>query len=126
MVWYIPPLSPVEALAKEEDIRTAVDNLRIPVKYLANLLTAGDEQPVRMALKRLAAVRAYMRSVRVENKPDETIASSVGLDSETLLKMYELLAIAKLEDRNVIPTASHPDKSSLHNIKGCAGFPDYR
>ncbi|TKB05628.1 nitrate reductase subunit beta [Desulforhopalus sp. IMCC35007] len=126
MVWYIPPLSPVESLAKDEDIRTAVDNLRIPVKYLANLLTAGDEQPVRMALKRLAAVRAYMRSVRVENKPDETIGSSVGLDSETLTKMYELLAIAKLEDRNVIPTASHPDKSPLHNTKGCAGFPDYR
>ena len=111
MVWYIPPLSPVEALAKDEDIRTAVDNLRIPVKYLANLLTAGDEEPVRLALKRLAAVRAYMRSVRVEKKPDETIAASVGLDSETLLKMYDLLAIAKLEDRFVIPTASHPDKS---------------
>ncbi len=126
MVWYIPPLSPVEALAKDEDIRTAVDNLRIPVKYLSNLLTAGDEQPVRMALKRLAAVRAYMRSVRVEKKPDDSIAASVGLDSETLLKMYDLLAIARLEDRFVIPTASHPEKSPLHSIKGCAGFPDYR
>ncbi len=126
MVWYIPPLSPVEALAKNEDIRTAVDNLRIPVKYLANLLTAGDEEPVRMALKRLAAVRAYMRSVRVEKKPDDTIPASVGLDSETLLKMYDLLAIARLEDRFVIPTASHPDKSPLHSNKGCAGFPDYR
>ncbi len=126
MVWYIPPLSPVEALAGNEDIRTAVDNLRIPVKYLANLLTAGDEEPVRMALKRLAAVRAYMRSVRVEKKPDDTIAASVGLDSATLLKMYDLLAIAKLEDRFVVPTATHLDKNPLHTIKGCAGFPDYR
>ncbi|MBE0583724.1 MAG: nitrate reductase subunit beta, partial [Desulfofustis sp.] len=61
MVWYIPPLSPVEAFSGDEDIRTAVDNLRIPVQYLANLLTAGDEGPVRTALNRLAAVRAYMR-----------------------------------------------------------------
>ena len=126
MVWYIPPLSPVEALAGNEDIRTAVDNLRIPVKYLANLLTAGDEEPVRMALKRLAAVRAYMRSVRVEKKPDETIPTSVGLDSEAIMKMYDLLAIARLEDRFVVPTATHPEKSPLHSIKGCAGFPDYR
>ena len=126
MVWYIPPLSPVEALATNENIMTAVDNLRIPVKYLANLLTAGDEEPVRTALKRLAAIRAYMRSVRVEKKPDDTIAASVGLDSEILLKMYDLLAIARIEDRFVIPTASHPDKSPLHNLKGCAGFPDYR
>ncbi|MDI5448943.1 hypothetical protein MJL27_27220, partial [Salmonella enterica subsp. enterica serovar Anatum] len=28
-----------------------VDSLRIPVQYLANLLTAGDTQPVLLALK---------------------------------------------------------------------------
>ena len=30
MVWYIPPLSPVEALAENQDIMTAVDNLEDP------------------------------------------------------------------------------------------------
>jgi nitrate reductase beta subunit len=126
MVWYIPPLSPVETLAGSEDIRTAVDNLRIPVRYLANLLTAGDVAPVRLALRRLAAVRASMRSIRVEKKADEAIAASVGLDSESIQKMYNLLAIARLEDRFVIPTASHPDKSPLQSIQGCSGFPDCR
>jgi nitrate reductase beta subunit len=126
MVWYIPPLSPVETLAGSEDIRTAVDNLRIPVKYLANLFTAGDEGPVRLALKRLAAVRASMRSVRVEGNADQTIAESVGLDSENILKMYDLLAIARLEDRFVLPTASHPDKSPLHGLQGCSGFSECR
>ena len=126
MVWYIPPLSPVETHAGEKDTMAAIDNLRIPVKYLANLLTAGDEEPVRIALKRLAAVRAYMRSVRVENKPDAAIAASVGLDPESILRMYDLLAIARLEDRFVVPTASHPDKSPLHTIQGCTGFPECR
>jgi nitrate reductase beta subunit len=126
MVWYIPPLSPVEKLAENDDIRMAVDNLRIPVRYLANLLTAGDEEPVRKALKRLAAVRASMRSIRVEGKPDETIAESVGLDSQSILKMYDLLAIARLEDRFVIPTAFHPDRSPLHTVQGCTGFPECR
>ncbi|EKD39869.1 MAG: hypothetical protein ACD_75C00270G0005 [uncultured bacterium] len=81
---------------------------------------------MRLALKRLAAVRAAMRSIRVEGNPDRTIAASVGLDSESILKMYDLLAIARLEDRFVIPTASHPDKSPLHAIQGCTGFPECR
>ena len=126
MVWYVPPLSPVESHAGEKEIMAAIDDLRIPVRYLANLLTAGDEGPVRTALKRLAAVRAYMRSVRVENKPDAAIAASVSLDPESILRMYDLLAIARLEDRFVVPTASHPDKSPLHAIQGCTGFPECR
>ena len=35
--------------------------LRIPVKYLANLLTAGDTAPVVRALERMLAMRAYQR-----------------------------------------------------------------
>jgi nitrate reductase beta subunit len=31
------------------------------VKYLANLLTAGDTQPVVRALERMLAMRAYQR-----------------------------------------------------------------
>ncbi|VTN04689.1 Respiratory nitrate reductase 1 beta chain [Raoultella ornithinolytica] len=33
--------------------------LRIPVQYLANLLTAGDTQPVLLALKRMLAMRHF-------------------------------------------------------------------
>lgn len=126
MVWYIPPLSPVETFTAEADLGTAVDNLRIPIRYLANLLTAGDEEPVRLALRRLAAVRAYMRSIRVEGKPDDTIPTGVGLNSEDLRRMYELLAIARLEDRFVVPTALHPEQSPLHRIQGCSGFSECR
>ena len=50
MVWYVPPLSPVVDLLREqghdaEDRGTlfgAIDALRIPVEYLAELFTAGD------------------------------------------------------------------------------------
>ena len=43
-----------------------VESLRIPVQYLANLLTAGDTAPVLLALKRLLAMRAYKRAEHVE------------------------------------------------------------
>jgi nitrate reductase beta subunit len=43
-----------------------VRSLRIPLRYLANLLTAGDEAPVALALERMLAMRAYMRAKTVE------------------------------------------------------------
>ena len=66
MVWYIPPLSPIQNAAEAGSIGVDgempdVRSLRIPVKYLANLLTAGDEEPVVHALERMLAMRAYMR-----------------------------------------------------------------
>ncbi len=123
MVWYIPPLSPVEATAGGGDVQGAVDRLRIPVRYLANLLTAGDEAPVRASLKRLAAMRAYMRSVRVDGAPDAAIPESVGLDPESVQRMYDLLAIARLAERFVVPTAFFPESSPRHAAQGCTGFP---
>ena len=47
MVWYVPPLSPISAAANAGQIGANgqipdVKQLRIPVQYLANLLTAGD------------------------------------------------------------------------------------
>ena len=51
MVWYVPPLSPiVNALetdgyeADPDDVFPAIDAMRIPVDYLANLLSAGDSE----------------------------------------------------------------------------------
>ena len=43
-----------------------VKSLRIPVRYLANLLTAGDEAPVVRALERLLAMRAWRRAMNVD------------------------------------------------------------
>src|SRR5207248_4931781 len=65
MVWYIPPLSPVADVVggyEPDRVFAAVDSLRIPVEYLANLFTAGDTGPIRAVLRKLAAVRAVQRA----------------------------------------------------------------
>ncbi|QIK84708.1 nitrate reductase subunit beta [Sanguibacter sp. HDW7] len=113
MVWYVPPLSPVVDVVTDsgndgEDAPTlfhAIDKLRIPVEYLAGLFSAGDPGPVEQSLQRLAAMRAHMRNVNLGLEQDPLIAESVGMDGATIEAMYELLAIAKYEDRYVIPTA---------------------
>lgn len=113
MVWYIPPLSPVvDALSltghDAEDAGNlfgAIDALRIPIEYLANLFTAGDVAPVHRVLDKLAAMRSYMRDINLEREPREEIATAVGMTGTQIKEMYRLLAIAKYDERYVIPTA---------------------
>ncbi|MBB5782931.1 nitrate reductase subunit beta [Nonomuraea jabiensis] len=113
MVWYVPPLSPiVDALAHTghdgEDAGNlfgAIDTLRIPVTYLAELFTAGDPAPVEAALRRLAAMRTHMRAINLGEEPDPAAAAEAGLDAAALERMYRLLSLAKYDERYVIPTA---------------------
>lgn len=113
MVWYIPPLSPVVDALREtghdaEDAGAlfgALDALRIPIEYLAELFTAGDVAPVRAALETLAAMRSYMRDHNLDRPTDPSIPAAVGMSEESMLALYRLLAIAKYEDRYVIPQA---------------------
>ncbi len=129
MVWYIPPLSPVVDVVTGsgndgEDARTlfaAIDQLRIPIEYLAGLFTAGDTVPVKDTLARLAAMRAHMRNVNLGLEQDPAIAASVGMTGRELEAMYRLLAIAKYEDRYVIPAAHAESARALEETAtGCS------
>jgi len=122
MVWYIPPLSPVAEHSNLSNPDTLIDSLRIPITYLANLLSAGDEKPVRLALKRLSAIRQYMRSVRVEESLAPEVLDSVGLTKAAARAIYRLLAIAKYDERFVVPTLSRTDGKRLYTDQGCCGF----
>src|SRR5690606_4711107 len=85
LVWYLPPLSPVVDVVRDtgydaedaENLFAAIDALRIPVEYLANLFTAGDVPTVERVLYRMAAMRSYMRDINLGNEPREGIANAV-------------------------------------------------
>lgn len=127
MVWYVPPLSPVMRSSESAGSSTDIlDSMRIPVKYLASLLTAGDEASIRAGLKRLIALREYMRSVRVDGRPDTSGLGHVGLTESSAKDMYRLLALAKYEDRYVLPTTRREGSENLHNARGCCGFSEPR
>ena len=117
MVWYVPPLSPIQNAAEAgqvgmDGLIPDVDSLRIPLKYLANMLTAGDEEPVRLALKRLLAMRSYKRLQLVEKQDAQEVLDAVGLSVAQVGDMYRYLAIANYEDRFVIPTAHREEALS--------------
>jgi nitrate reductase beta subunit len=114
MVWYIPPLSPVAdtvhaAGYDDGEVFAAIDALRIPAEYLANLFTAGDPAPIRRVLRSLAAVRTHMRAAQLsEGQLDASAAADPDLED-----LYRLLAIAKYDERYVIPPAHAEDAGLL-------------
>ena len=124
MVWYIPPLSPVVDVVKDTGVDAessgnlfaAIDTLRIPVEYLAELFTAGDPEPVTAVLKRLAAMRSYMRDINMGRDPDESIPVAVGMTGRDMYEMYRLLALAKYDERYVIPTAHAEQAHGLEEL----------
>jgi nitrate reductase beta subunit len=127
MVWYIPPLSPIQAAAASGAIADDrgmpdVASLRIPVRYLANLLTAGEEVPVVSALERMLAMRSYMRAKTIDGVIDEGVAARVGLTPAKIEDMYQTMAIANYEDRFVIPTVHREVATDAFELRGNSGF----
>jgi nitrate reductase beta subunit len=127
MVWYVPPLSPIQSAAAAGKMGVNGDmpdvrSLRIPLQYLANLLTAGNEEPVALALERMLAMRGYMRAKTVDGRLDERIATNVGLTGRAIDEMYQVMAIANYEDRFVIPTAHREWSEDAQDLHGSCGF----
>ncbi|MFA5111457.1 MAG: nitrate reductase subunit beta [Desulfobaccales bacterium] len=122
MVWYIPPLSPIVQVAEKSPDLGDLERLRIPLRYLANLLAAGDEAPVKLALRRLMALRAYMRSIHVEDTPAAPVLAEVGLNEALAREMYRLLAIADYQERFVVPTIRKEAEEDLFPERGATGF----
>lgn len=129
MVWYVPPLSPVVSTLEDDgyeadpdDVFGAIDALRIPMEYLANLLTAGDVETIRGVLHRLASMRSYMRKREVLGVKDDMLPDHAGLTAAELERMYHLLAIANYEDRYVIPLAHAELGERLMEQQGACGL----
>ncbi|HEX8037927.1 MAG TPA: hypothetical protein VF490_02200, partial [Chryseosolibacter sp.] len=156
MLFYVPPLLPVMASLKEvdnkkqaekmdpiakywndnwlydtstEDLWGTIEQARFPLKYLASLFSAGDEEKVKHILKKLMAVRIYRRSKTVgdlnANKVKRAMEET-GLTPEEAEDIYYLTSLAKFDDRFVIPAAHREQSLEMlaftGDTKGSTGF----
>jgi nitrate reductase beta subunit len=156
MLFYVPPLLPVMASVKEmvnrdqagkfgpiakiwddnwlydtstEELFGTIEQARFPLKYLANLLSAGDEGEVKDRLKKLMAIRIYRRWKTVgdipEQKANEALKAA-GYTAETADAIYYLTSLAKFDDRFVIPAAHREQAIEMLEFtgdkKGSTGF----
>ena len=127
MVWYVPPLSPIQSAAAKGDLGEVdgmpdVKSLRIPVQYLANLLTAGRTQPIEQRWNGCWRCAPTCAARRWTASSTTAIAEQVGLSGNDIEDMYQLMAIANYEDRFVIPTAHRETGEDAYQLRGSCGF----
>ena len=124
MVWYIPPLSPVVDVVKDTGTtpRTTATCSPRSTPCASRSSTSPSCSPPATSrrstrcCKKLAAMRSYMRDINLGRDPDESIPAAVGHDGEQMYDMYRLLAIAKYDERYVIPPAHAEQAHALEEL----------
>jgi nitrate reductase beta subunit len=109
MLFYVPPLLPAmaqDAAEGEASFFTSLERARLPVRYLASLFTAGNEEIVRQTYRKLMAVRLHRRSVQVGDLPAAAVAQAMAgarLSAPDADAIYRLTSLAGMDERIVIP-----------------------
>ena len=119
MMFYIPPLSPLMSTIERElnrldlpdkradfELFDDLDKARLPIKYLANLFSVGNEDTIRQVLRKMLAVRIYKRRQSVDGVIDEAtieLLESVGTTEEEVEAIYRLTTLPTLDERFVLP-----------------------
>ncbi|MCC6763854.1 MAG: nitrate reductase subunit beta [Deltaproteobacteria bacterium] len=156
MLFYVPPLLPVMASVKTVDhteqsekmhdiakhwpdnwvydtstteLFGTIADARLPLKYLASLFSAGDTEAVKVRLLKLMAVRIHRRRVTVGDISDQRADQALkeaGLTAAEAEDIYYLSALAKFNDRFVIPAAHREQAIEMMeftgDVKGNIGF----
>ena len=113
----------------QDDFLATIDKYRLPLRYLASLFGAGNEAPVRYALRKQLAVRIYRRAVTVGDIDLETAArvlAEADCSPDEAEEIYLLTSIAKFDDRFVLPPIHREEAiemlESPQAVKGGGGI----
>jgi nitrate reductase / nitrite oxidoreductase, beta subunit len=118
MLFYVPPLGPV--LAKTGDgvydnvasearlgpLMSSLERSRISLRYMASLLSGGNEEIIREVYRKLVAVRVYMRAKKVKDIPEEEVQRALTEGKTTAAEVeaiFRLTSLPTFEERFVVP-----------------------
>jgi len=127
MLFYVPPMLPVLAAVKNGryDVDGADGNgsgsgnadgsvpsistlgqARVPLRYMASLFSAGNEEVVAEVYRKLFAVRLHMRAKKVGNVPADDVEKALA-DGKTTPEeaeaIFRLTAMPTFQERFVLP-----------------------
>ncbi|MFT3914526.1 MAG: nitrate reductase subunit beta [Anaeromyxobacteraceae bacterium] len=131
MLFYVPPLLPAMAQDAQEGAGaffTSLEGARLPIRYLASLFSAGNEDVIRATYRKLIAVRLHRRSTRVGDLDPAAAAQALdqaGLGAADADAIYRLTALASMEERIVIPPMMREgisEPSGEPQVQNAAGF----
>jgi nitrate reductase beta subunit len=120
MMFYVPPLSPVVATIENKVVKLDIsdkledfelfdhlDKARLPVQYLANLFSVGNEPVIRQILRKMYAVRIFKRHQSlnggVVDDATRKLLASADLDENEAEAIYRLTTVPTIDERFVLP-----------------------
>ena len=136
-LFYVPPLLPAMASVStdgtydtvSEHLLAGVEKLRVPIRYLSSLFTAGNDDKVIDVFKKLHAVRVSRRDTTVKDVTDKqlnTVMNEASIDVDTANAIFRLTSLATFEERFVIPAAHREEAIEMlentGDYKGSTGF----
>jgi nitrate reductase / nitrite oxidoreductase, beta subunit len=125
MLFYVPPLLPVTGSMADGvydsagDFFSSLESARLPLRYMANLFTAGDEEQIAAVYRKLIAVRIFKRAQTVGDIPADRVAkilSEASTTPEEVEAIYNLTSLAGFNERFVIPPFSREAAIELVQI----------
>jgi nitrate reductase / nitrite oxidoreductase, beta subunit len=140
MLFYVPPMLPVLGRMKDGiydssgveglgQMLSSLEQARIPIRYMASLFSAGNEEIIREVYKKQIAVRLYKRSQRVKDISAAEAAEALRIGKTTpeeAEQIFNLTSLPTMEERFVIPAFAREEaiEQSLdpYTHKPAAGF----
>ena len=136
MLFYVPPLLPIMGKTTDgayehsaDRFFTSLEQSRLPLKYLASLFSAGNEQVVEQVMKKLMAVRYFKRWQSVRDLPEnemQKILRQAQTTPEEVEEIYAMTALPTQYERYVLPPLQREEAiqntCSPEACKGCSGF----
>ncbi len=119
MLFYVPPLLPVLATIKQGRYEIAganngslapmissLEQARLPLRYMASLFAAGNEEIVAQVYRKLIAVRVIMRAQKVKDVSAAEVEQALAAGQTTREEaeaIFRLTSLPTFEERFVIP-----------------------
>jgi len=119
MLFYVPPLGPVLAKtgngvydnvasdARLGPLMSSLERSRIPLRYMASLLSGGNEDIIREVYRKLVAVRVYMRAKKVKGDiPADEVEMALAegkTNAAEVEAIWRLNSLPTFEERFVVP-----------------------
>ena len=124
MLFYVPPLLPVAASVESgrhevgRSSFSSLEDARLPLRYMSMLFSAGNEEVVAAAYRKMIAVRLFYRGRTVGDIPETEVRRAMeeaGTTPNEVEAIYHMTSIAPLHERFVIPPFS---PRGCHRVNG--------
>lgn len=130
MLYYVPPLLPISGRMGDgiyehdaDEFFSHLDKARLPMRYLAALFAAGNEEIVRLVMKKQMAVRYFKRAQEVDDVDPEKVKRvlrEAHVTPETAEAIYRMTALGNMENRYVMPPIQREEAIEGMGNNGCS------